>query len=261
MPEGDTVWLTARRLDERLSGRVLTTADLRVPAHATADLTGREVLSTVSRGKHLLTRIEGGATLHTHLKMEGEWRLMRVGRAPRPGPFVRVVLANTEWVAHGVRLGFVRLLPTSAEPEVVGYLGPDLLGADWSAEEAVRRLLGVPATEIGESLLDQRLLAGIGNLYKAEVLFLTGTNPWTPTRAADVPRIVALVHRLMHANKERWEQVITGDRRSPTYVFERAGRPCRRCGTSIRVASQGPPGRERLTYWCPACQPLRPAAR
>lgn len=256
MPEGDNVWLTARRLREALAGRTLTRSDFRVPRYATADLRGRTVLDAVSRGKHLLTRVEGGLTVHTHLLMEGHWQIRRAGPAPRYHG-VRLVLANAEWQAVGYSLGLVELLRTAEEDGAVGHLGPDLLGPSWGAEaaaEAVARLAEQPARPIGEALLDQTRLAGIGNVYKAEVLFLRGANPWTPVRdVPDLPALVELSHRLLDANKERNGHITTGDqgRGREHWVYGRAGRPCRRCGTRIERAAQG----DRVTYWCPWCQP------
>jgi endonuclease-8 len=261
VPEGDTVWLSAQRMRVALAGRTLTRSDFRVPSLATVDLTGRRVVDVVSRGKHMLTRIEGDLTLRTHFMMEGSWRLFRTGRRWHGGPEhqIRVVLSNERWDAVGYRLPVVDLLRTQDEPTVVGHLGPDLLGPDWDAVEAVRRLSGQPDRTIGEALLDQRNLAGIGNLYKAEVLFLRGVHPWT--RVGDVarlPDLVDLAHRLMVANKDRWDQVTTGDLRRGRqhYVYGRRGEPCRRCGTPIAKAEQGDdPLTERVTFWCPTCQP------
>src|SRR2546423_131820 len=155
------------------------------------------------------------------------WRGRRAGERWRaPARLVRVVLHTTEWQAVGVHLHELRLLPTSEENVLVGHLGPDLLGPDWDPTEAVRRLRAQPQRSIGPALLDQRNLAGIGNLYKAETLFLRGVHPWT--RVADVPDLATLVdlaHRLMMANKDRWEQATTGDRRHSrrTWVYERGG--------------------------------------
>ena len=257
MPEGDLVWLTARRLHEALAGRVLTRSDVRVPRYATTDLTGRAVTECVARGKHLLIRVEGGVTVHTHLRMDGSWRIRPVGDRIAPSHRIRLVLANDTWQAVGYQLGIVEVLPTAREASVVGHLGPDLLGPDWDEAEAVRRLRAAPARAIGEALLDQRNLAGIGNLYKAEVLFLRGVDPWRPTGdVADLDALVSLARRLMEANKERPGQVTTGVRRpgEQTWVYGRAGRPCRRCGTPIRAADQGSETSERITYWCPHCQ-------
>lgn len=266
MPEGDTVWLAGQHLHEALAGRGLVRTDFRVPTLATADLAGHEVLEVVSRGKHLLTRISGNVplTLHTHFRMDGTWHLYRPGAAWTGGPAwqVRVVLEVEDRVAVGFRLPVVELVPTAAEDTVVGHLGPDLLGADWdarAAEEAVRRLRSDPEREIGLALLDQRLVAGLGNLYRCELLFLRGIAPWTRVGDVDgsLDAVVALAHRLLFANRLTPLQVTTGDTRRGRqhYVFERAGRPCLRCGTPIARAQQGAAPYERLTYWCPTCQP------
>jgi endonuclease-8 len=242
-----------------LAGRTLTRTEFRVPRHATADFTGRDVVDVVARGKHMLTRIDGGVTLHTHFAMAGTWRIARAGKWPAGGRGheARVILANTEWHAVGYRLAVVELLPTDREDDVVGHLGPDLLGPDWDEAEALRRLRAAAQREVGEALLDQRNLAGIGNLYKNEALFLSGITPWTTVE--DVPsldRLVRRCRRLLVANRDRWEQSTTGNLRpgEQHWVFERSGRECRRCGTQIRSATQGTPPKERLCYWCPSCQ-------
>ncbi|MEV8635008.1 DNA-formamidopyrimidine glycosylase family protein [Streptosporangium sp. NPDC051023] len=258
MPEGDVVYRTARQLGLALNGRVLTRSDFRVPRYATADLTGRTVLETLSRGKHLLTRVDGGLTVHTHLRMEGSWQVSPVGRRPPPGDVVRLLLANAQWQAVGVRLGMVDLLPTGHEERVVGHLGPDLLGADWDPEEAVRRLAADPGTTIGEALLDQRNLAGIGTIYRAETLFLAGVWPWRPVGAVeDLKRVVGIAQRLLHANRERPSRVTTGDARPgrDTWVYGRAGRPCLRCGSRVSRGEMGERPQERLIVWCRRCQP------
>jgi endonuclease VIII len=260
MPEGDTVWLAARRMHDALSGRALTRTDFRVPQLATADLTGRVVTEVVSRGKHLLTRIADDLTLHTHFRMDGSWHLYRPGERWRGGPDwqVRVLLENADWQAVGYRLPVVELLPRADEGSVVGHLGPDLLGPDWDLEEAVRRLAAEPDRELGQALLDQRNLAGIGNLYKAEACFLHGVSPWTPVGAvADLPRLVERARLLMEHNRDWPQQITTGDSRRGRdhWVFERSGRPCRRCGTPVASAEQCEQPYARLTYWCPSCQP------
>jgi endonuclease-8 len=257
VPEGDVVWRTARQLHEALAGRVLTASDFRVPRYATTDLTGRRVIEAVPRGKHLLTRVEGGVTVHTHLRMDGSWRIRPAGGYPPRDHRVRVVLANQQWQAAGFRLGIVEVLRTSREDRAVGHLGPDLLGPDWDAAEAVRRMSAAPDRPAGEALLDQRNLAGIGNLYKAETLFLRGVSPWRPIgQTDDLAGLVELARRLLDANKDRVGQVTTGNpaRGAETWVYGRGGRPCRRCGTLVRHADQGPATEERITYWCPSCQ-------
>ncbi len=233
MPEGDTVWRTARSLDRALTGRVLLSSDFRVPEIATVDLSGQHVEATIARGKHLLTRIGAEHTLHTHLKMEGSWHLYRPGsRWRRPTHQARVVLATDDWTAVGFSLGVTELVARGEEEAVVGHLGPDLLGPDWDEAAALGRLTADPDRPLVEALLDQRNLAGIGNMYAAELCFLAGVPPHA--RVGDVPGLPRLVRRakaLLEANKERAQQATTGDlRRGRThYVYSRAGQPCRRC--------------------------------
>ena len=256
------VWRTARQLDAALSGRVLTRSDFRVPRFALSDLAGRAVTETISRGKHILTRVDGGMTVHTHLRMDGSWRIRPAADHTGRDHRIRLVLANDRWQAVGYLLGEVAVLPTAGEHRAVGHLGPDLLGPDWDTAEAVRRLGEQPDRPIGEALLDQRNLAGIGNLYKSELLFLRGIDPWRPVRdVTDLRPMVELAKRLLEANSERVGQVTTGVDRpgQQSWVYGRAGRPCRRCGTPVRSAAQGDEARERLTFWCPRCQPGQPA--
>ncbi len=258
MPEGDTVWYAARRLGQALAGRRLTRTDFRVPRYATTDLTGRQVTESLSRGKHLLTRVEGGVTVHTHLKMDGSWRVRPASERPAGGHRIRLVLGNDTWQAIGYQLGVVEVLPTAREDEVTGHLGPDLLGPDWDPAEAVRRLRAAPDRPIGDALLDQRNLAGIGNVYKSEVLFLRGIQPWRQVGAVpDLDALVALAHRLLDANKDRAGHVTTGrpQRGAEHWVYGRGGQPCRRCGTMISRAGLGPDPAVRVTFWCPDCQP------
>ncbi len=252
------VWRAARQLNDALAGRVLTRSDFRVPRFATTDLTGRSVAEALSRGKHLLIRVDGDVTVHTHLRMDGSWRIGRASGYPLRDHRIRLVLANHEWQAVGRLLGIVEVIRTSRESATVGYLGPDLLGPDWDTAEAVRRLSADPARPIGEAVLDQRNLAGIGNIHKTETLFLRGVSPWRPVGEVDgLAALVELAKQLLEANKERVGQVTTGDTRPgrQNWIYGRAGRPCRRCGTIIRHANQGPELAERVTYWCPRCQP------
>ena len=210
MPEGDTVFRAARLLDRSLTGRRLLATDFRVPQLATTELSGRLVTGTTSRGKHLLTRIAAGAddhgwTLHTHLKMEGAWRVHRPGEPwRRPAHQARVVLRTEPVVAVGFSLGIVELVPTDAEHDVVGHLGPDLLGPDWDEDEALRRLLGHPDRAVGASLLDQTCLAGVGNMYMAELCFVSGIHPLTAVRdVPDLSRLVRRARQMLDLNKQR----------------------------------------------------------
>jgi endonuclease VIII len=261
VPEGDTVHRTARRLHRALAGQLLTGTDFRVPRLATTDLTGSLVVESVARGKHLLTRFEGAEalTLHTHLKMEGSWRVYPRGqRWKRPAHQARVVLETASHQAVGFSLGIVELLPRDREDEAVGHLGPDLLGPDWDEDEALRRLREQPDRPIWEALLDQTRLAGIGNMYQAELCFIAGVHPLTPVGTVpDLTRMVRRARQVLELNAQRAVQSTTGDlrERERLWVYRRDKRPCRRCGTPVRVAMVGPPGRERAQYWCPSCQP------
>jgi endonuclease-8 len=257
VPEGDVVWRTARQLHQALAGRELTRSDFRVPRYATVSLAGQQVTEVVARGKHLLIRTSGGLTVHTHLKMDGSWRVRPAGTPLAEAYKVRLVLANADWQAAGYLLGITEVLPTSREERVTGHLGPDLLGPDWDAGEAVRRLAAQPGRPIGEALLDQGNLAGIGTWFLAEMLFLRGVHPLRPAGSVnDLAALVDLGHRLLDANKDRPGHTSTGDTRPgrESWVYGRAGRRCRRCGSVIKRAEQGPPGRERLRFWCPNCQ-------
>ena len=258
MPEGDTVWLACRRLHEALAGKQLVLSDFRVPQLATVDLVGETVLEVLPRGKHQLTRLSSGRTLHTHFRMEGSWHLYSPGTRWTGGPDheVRLVLAVPDRVAVGYRLPVVELLPTADEHTVVGHLGPDMLAEDFDLDEAVRRLAAEPDREVGMALLDQRNLAGIGNVYRCEALFLRGVHPWARVADTDLRPLVKVTVRLMRANMHHVHQVTTGSLRrgEEHWVYERAGRPCRRCGTPIERADQGAPNQQRVTYWCPRCQ-------
>lgn len=266
MPEGDTVWNTAATLQRALAGTTLTGSDFRVPQLAIADLSGWVVHESACRGKHLLLRLTGPGgerrTLHSHLRMDGAWRAYakRQRWAARPGHLIRVVLRTASADAVGYHLHELALLPTEREHELVGHLGPDLMGRDWDPDEAVRRLAEHPDEPIGEALLDQRNLAGIGTFYRAELLFLQGIHPRTPVReVGNLRRVVQRGQQLLYANRWRVEQSTTGDLRAGrrAYVFERPGQPCRRCGTPIRTEEFGTVGQERRSYWCPRCQPQR----
>ncbi len=270
MPEGDTVWLAAQRMNTALAGATLRRGELRVPALAEVDLAGVTVTEVVPRGKHMLIRLGDGRTLRTHYRMDGSWHIYRPGAPWRGGPAfaVRALLVTDDWECVGYRLHDLALVRTEHEDQIVGHLGPDVLGPDWDLDEALRRLRAHPDEQIGVALLDQRNLAGIGNLYKVESLFLCRVHPWTPV--ADVEDLAGLVERartLMLANRHHPEQSTTGSLRrgEDHWVAGRRGRPCRRCGTTIILGDQGPDLQERVTWWCPTCQaarsPIDPAAR
>jgi endonuclease-8 len=259
VPEGDTVYRTARRLDEALAGQLVTRSDFRVPGVAELQLRGERIESVQSRGKHVLMRV-GELSIHSHLKMEGSWHLYRHGsKWRRPAYQARVVLETEGWVAVGFDLGVLDVVARDDEESVVGHLGPDLLGDDWDPHEAVRRLAADDsARPIHVALLDQRNLAGLGNEYANELCFLRGLLPTRPlAETPDLDGVVALAHRAIRVNRDRVERSFTGDTRpgKQNWVYRREGKPCRRCGTPIRRGQLGAtPLALRDTYWCPRCQ-------
>jgi endonuclease VIII len=265
VPEGDTVYQTAKRQNEALAGQLLTGFELRVPKFAAADLTGETVHEVVSVGKHLFHRI-GDWSLHSHLKMEGSWRLVRpdatgrAGRWPKPAFQARAVLHAASITSIGFELGITELLPRAEEHRVTDRLGPDLLGPDWSeaaAAEAVLRLESHPEAPVFAAVLDQTNLAGVGNVYANELCFLRGILPTTPMAEVDAAPLVALARRLLFANRDRVARVTTGDTRPGRreWVYGRTGQACLRCGTTLLGGELGArPGQERVVTWCPVCQ-------
>lgn len=265
VPEGDTVFLAGQRLHVALAGRTLTRGGLRVSRLSTVELAGWTVREVASVGKHLLIRFDNNTTLHSHFRMDGSWHLYRPGQRWRgPDHQVRAVLATSDRVAVGFRLHDLALLPRANEHLLVGHLGPDPLGPDWgpdAEDTAVHRLAADPDRELGLALLDQRVLAGLGNLYKTEACFLLGVSPWTRVSDVDPGEVVRVCRQLLVRNAGRPEQSTTGElsRGAQHWVFERAGRACRRCGEVIRTGPQGHgaghASAERMAYFCPTCQP------
>jgi formamidopyrimidine-DNA glycosylase len=260
VPEGDSVFKAAQRMRAHLLGRTVVRSDFRVPQHATADLSGREVLAFDAYGKHLLTRFSGGLTLHTHFEMDGAWQVVGPGKS-LPRTFdeeIRLVLSTDGPTAYALRMPVLELLETADEHRVIGHLGPDVLGESWDEARAVANLLRDPGRPLVEALLDQKNLAGIGNLWAVEACYLRGHSPWTPVRDVDLHAVVRLVRRMMQHSLEHPGQVTTGDtRRGRTHwVYGRAERPCRRCTTPVqfRDSVTGQPY-ARETWWCPSCQP------
>jgi endonuclease VIII len=250
MPEGDTVFHTADTLRQALAGRTLTRCDVRVPRFATADLTGQVVDEVCSRGKHLFIRV-GPASIHSHLKMDGSWRV--TSRPVRNDHRIRIILEVKEIRAVGIDLGVLEILDRAHDGESVAHLGPDLLGDDWDPKIAAANLTAHPDRPIAEALLDQRVLAGIGNVYCNELCFVSGRLPTAPVSALTDPhRLVSRAHEMLWANRFRWNRCTTGDTRAgrQLWVYGRAGQSCRRCGTAINYDGTG----DRVTYWCPACQ-------
>lgn len=286
MPEGDSVHRLARRM-AGLQGRLITASDFRVPHLATASLTGRRIERVWAWGKNLFwdCTLEGTDTLvlHTHLRMEGHWRIHPAGTAWRgPGHTARVIMRvegapdptqEVELVGH--ELGMVKLWPASQYPQRTAHLGPDPLADDWDSpgrwqpsgrDESVARLEADGARTIGEAVIDQRILAGVGNEYRNELCFLLGVHPGSPATCVDPARPVDLAAHLMQTNRDGPLRVFTGVNRRGhnTWVFGRNRRPCRQCGSPIQKGTLGgalsvadhQAGQERIIWWCPTCQPV-----
>lgn len=251
MPEGDTVYRTAARLREALAGKTLTRCDVRVPRFATVDLTGCVVDEVLSRGKHLFIRA-GDASIHSHLKMDGAWLIDgQLRRVPAHG--IRIVLEAGDTRAAGVDLGVLEILERAHDMDAVAHLGPDLLGDQWEPRVAAANLSADPDRPLAETLLDQRVMAGVGNVYANELCFVTGHLPSAPVSAVKDPlRLVQRARDMLWLNRSRVNRTTTGDTRPgrDLWVYGRAGRECRRCGTTIESDRTG----DRISFWCPVCQ-------
>jgi endonuclease-8 len=251
MPEGDTVFRTAAKLRDALEGKTLTRCDVRVPKFATVDLTGYVVDEVLSRGKHLFIRA-GDASIHSHLKMDGAWLIG--GQIRRvPAHKIRIILETEGSRSAGVDLGVLEILRRDNDMDAVAHLGPDLLGDDWEPRVARENLTADPERPLADTLLDQRVMAGVGNVYANELCFVTGYLPTTPVGAVKDPlRMVQRARDMLWLNRSRVNRTTTGDTRSgrDLWVYGRVGRPCRRCGTPIKSDSSG----DRISFWCPVCQ-------
>jgi endonuclease-8 len=263
MPEGDTIWRAARALDAALGGRTVTSFRSPLASVAAAarrfGLVGRPVERVEAKGKHLLVRFGGGAVLHTHQGMTGSWHLYRRGsRWRQAAHLARVVLEAGEVVAVCFRAPRIELLtaPEVARHGALSRLGPDVVAEAFEPAAARARLRAAGDAEIGAAVLDQTRVAGIGNVYKSEVLFLCGLRPFQ--RVADLDdsaldRIIATARRQMRRNLDAVSRRTTGVGAGKHWVYRRAGRPCLRCGTTVERRMQGDP--PRSTYFCPRCQP------
>ncbi|HEX9493067.1 MAG TPA: DNA-formamidopyrimidine glycosylase family protein [Thermoanaerobaculia bacterium] len=241
MPEGDTIFRIARTLDRALAGKVVTRFETMLPRLERISIRGRTIERVRSSGKHLIIEFSDGLLLRTHLRMNGSWHLYRSGeRWRRSRDDMRIVIATEDFEAVGFNI------PVAEFGEPPSH-GPDLLADSFDAGEAIRRIRENSASEIANVLLDQRVLAGIGNIYKSEVLHACGINPFTPVNALgdDVLQRVVKKARAMLQRSTR--------ERPRFLVYERGGQPCRKCGTRIEYRKQGPDA--RTTYWCPKCQP------
>lgn len=299
MPEGDTIFRAARTLDRALAGCQVVRFESVLPAltrvHEDAPVTGRTIERVTAAGKHVLMHFSGRLVLRTHMRMHGSWHIYRPGEQwRRPRRDMRIVVATEAFEAVGFNVPVAEWLLSAGAPprtparslagapapraapshavrslerqEDLRRMGPDLLGDTFDAEEALRRFRERPALEIADALLNQRVVAGAGNVYKSEVLFLCGVNPFLRVdRVADAQlrAILATARKHLKANVVDPTAAIvtyrgyrrTTGRADPSerlYVYGRARRPCRKCGTRIEVRAQGP--NARLTYWCPACQ-------
>jgi endonuclease-8 len=283
VPEGDILRRTAVNLDSVLAGRELVRAELRWPSAGGVNLVGRTVLGTRPYGKHLLTRLDDGRTLRTHLRMDGSWRVHRGGdpRVPISRPEVRAVLASEAGTAVGLLLGMLDVVRTRDEHTLIGTLGPDLLDDTFDADhepftgippgsagplgidapggmparrpgpgidEALERWATRGPTPVAEVLLDQHVVAGIGTIFMAESLFFERIWPWTPAdQVRDPARLLRTARRLM---AESFRQ-----RTPPGRVHARDGLRCMRCGGLIALGQARKPPMQRPVYWCPRCQP------
>ena len=253
-PEGDTLYRSAASLQKWLAGRTITAAETKVAGFPAARLVGQTVDKVEAQGKHLLIRLDSGQVLHSHMKMTGSWHVYRAGEPWRkPGAQARLTLACGERVAVCFNAPVVELLQPRAEALHPGLadLGPDLLVDPFDTDEVVRRARSrrPPDYPIGELLLDQRVVAGIGNIWRCESLFVERVDPWTPSRDLTddaVRQLVLTASRLMrnelHVARPSYDR----------YVYKRSGRPCRRCRTAIQARRTGDGA--RTVYWCPRCQ-------
>jgi endonuclease-8 len=257
VPEGDTIHHAAKRIRAALLGREIESIETPHPRHRLDRwpdrLAGRGVAAVDAHGKHLFLRFEGDLTLHSHLRMGGQWGIYRHGERWRRSPrraWLVIRTADHEVVQFD---GPVLELMTESRTRFdrrLAALGPDIVSEEFDEEAFLRRLRqDDPTRGIGDALLDQRTVAGIGNLWKSEACFLAGVDPWRRTAAIEDHEALAIVREarpLMRDSAER------GGHRAPAWVYERAGLPCRRCNALIRSRGQGDDN--RTTFWCPECQ-------
>jgi endonuclease VIII len=252
LPEGDTIWRTAAALRRRIGGKVLSDAR---PA-AIARLKGRRLESVEPNGKHLIMQFEGGLALHSHMRMTGAWHLYRTGeRWRQPEWRATAVLSFDDVVAVCFAAPVMELVADGRHP--VQHLGPDILVDPFDLDEVIRRARRSEAATLGELLLEQRVCAGLGNIYKCEALWSLRLNAWTPPALledTDLKRLYSTARDLMRRN------LVTPIARQRHAVHGRGGRPCPRCGRPIRIKAQGE--QARLTYFCAGCQgePARKSA-
>ncbi len=259
MPEGDTIWRTADALRRALEGKA--TVSVRLPRIVAPLPAAGEVVERVgSHGKHLEIGWSGGVVLHTHMMMTGSWHLYRPGeRWRKPAAQMRAVIEVADWVAVCFNAPVVETYrPGSGRPSPTAGLGPDLCRPDASLDECVARLLAYPdpAAPIGEVLLDQRVACGVGNVYRAEVLFACGTTPFARVASIDeahASHLISTAAKMLRANLGGPGRITVDDVPGGLAVYGRAGKPCFRCGTAISSRRLGE--QQRVVFWCPTCQP------
>jgi endonuclease-8 len=254
MPEGDTIYRLARMLDQELAGQTVTHIESVFPqltrTAAINAVRGRIITHVSARGKHLLIWFSGDLVLRTHMRMHGSWHVYLAGqRWRRPRGDMRIVIgtADREAVAFNVPDAELKRAGDLERGGPIGDLGPDILAADFDADEAARRIEATPQTDIGDALLDQAAIAGIGNIFKSESLYAARMHPFTPVGGLTHDEVVRVIERA-----RRLMQAAAADRRARFSVYDRAGQPCRRCGTLISRHAQGL--HRRVTYWCARCQ-------
>jgi endonuclease-8 len=278
MPEGDTIFRAAQTLHRALAGRVVERFESVLPQLMRVDhdhpVAGRTVDAVSARGKHLLMTFSGDLVLHTHMRMNGAWHLYRPGvRWQKPVRDMRVILSTAHVVAVAFNITVAEFLSAGdlRRHRDLRALGPDLLDPAFDPGEAKRRMRANPRTAIGDALLNQRIMAGIGNVLKSEILFVTGIEPFSPVGSLSdeaLDRIVSAAHDLIGVNARtapRGPFATYGRRTTRSldpsvklWVYGRGGLPCRKCGALIQSKKTGVDA--RLTYWCPRCQAgrLRP---
>lgn len=259
MPEGDTIHRAARRMHRALAGKTIVHAESHAPRVAASRLEGATIEAVRARGKHLLVHLADGRVLRTHMQMSGSWHLYRASdRWRRPRRQMVLLLETDPWHAVAFNLPQAELLRSESGSAQLRRLGPDLLDPACDLDEAVHRLRAEPDLPLGVALMRQDLVAGIGNVYKSEVLFLEKLDPFAPIRevsAASLRQSLERAQKLMRRNLRGRRRNTTGRSDITTYVYGRSGDGCLTCETPIRMRRQGDGGRS--TYWCPSCQPAQ----
>ncbi|MDQ2869292.1 MAG: Fpg/Nei family DNA glycosylase [Acidobacteriota bacterium] len=262
MPEGDTILRAARTLARALEGRTVLAARSTVPALTSSRLSGRKIERIEARGKNLLFHFDDGRVLHSHMRMTGSWHLYRPGeRWRKPERFARLVLETDAFVAVCFHAPVIELLSarSTVRHPSLSRLGGDILAENFDAAAAAAAIRSMGSVAIGEALLHQGAVAGIGNIYKSESLFAAKLDPFIPVSAlppSEIERVLLLARGLMQASLGPAASASSrpGSTRG-SRVYRRAGKACASCGTSIRMRRQGDAGRS--TYWCPHCQQAR----